>query len=46
MKFVRRLVVLAVVAALVYRGLRYLGVVGRGGGGYDDPFTVPTDEEL
>lgn len=42
MRLVRRLIVMAIVAAAVYRGLRYLGILG--GGDYDDPFTIPTDE--
>ncbi len=42
MRLLRRLIVMAILAAAVYRGLRYLGVIRSAD--YDDPFTIPTDE--
>lgn len=42
MRLLRRLIVLVILAAAVYRGLRYLGIIHSAG--YDDPFTIPTDE--
>lgn len=42
MRLLRRLIVMAIVAAAVYRGLRYLGIIPSAS--YDDPFAIPTDE--
>ncbi len=42
MRLIRLLVVMVIVATAVYRGLRYLGIVHSAG--YDDPYTIPTDE--
>ena len=42
MRLVRRLIVMAIVAAAVYRGLRYLGIIPSADD--DDPFAIPPDD--
>ncbi len=42
MRLVRRLVLLAIIATAVYRGLRYLGIIPSAD--YDDPFAIPPDD--